>query len=151
MKRHLLTLGLAVAALSAGCVSTGVALANAEAGNAFATYELNRDPATLQGLQDMAKALPDIPLGKVSAYQLGVIQGELNKAKIGTSGQLASQIGSMIALVSQAGLVSNGGVPTAEAGIISADCADAAAGINNAIAYWQGQNSVPKATTSKGW
>lgn len=124
-----------------------VALASAEVGNAVATYVLGQHGATaVKGLQDLATALPQIPLGKVSPTQLGVINAELSQiqasaAEAGSAqSQLFSQVGSLISLVSQSTAVS--GNPTAETGLILAECIDVQNGIENAIQFWQGQASV---------
>lgn len=133
-----------------------IAMANAEAGNAYATYVLGKQgtPA-LKGLQDLANALPNIPLGKVSPNQLGVINAELQQTQSAITGsatssstsQLYAQVGSLISLVSQSAAAA-GGNATAEAGVLVAQALDVQNGINNAIQFWQGQQSVlaPKAS-----
>ena len=131
--------------------SQQVALAGAEAGNAFATYELNKSgTAVIKGLTDIATNLPLIPYGKVSANELGVINAELSQVQ-GTqtsSSQLYSQVGSLISLVSQASATA-GGNPTAEQGVLAAQAQDVANGITNAIAFYQGQQSVTPTPASK--
>lgn len=135
----------------AGCALTPtqqVADASYLAGSAFATGELGKNPAILKGLQDFAAALPLIPLGKVSAFQMGVINAELqpllsaaqSKPQFAT---VYSQIGGLISASSQ--LFGSGGgsaAPTAEAGLAVATCTDFANGIGQGIQFWEGQQSV---------
>lgn len=121
-----------------------IAVGSAEIGNALATYELNKDgSAAIKGLQDLATNLPLIPLGKVSANELGIINAELQQVQSGQvkSSQLYAQVGSLIALVSQSAATA-GGNPTLEAGQLVAEATDVSNGINNAIQYWQGGQSV---------
>ena len=91
MKTYLTILGLSLAALLSGCASLTpqqkIALAGAESGNVYATYELGKatTPAaqvtTVKALTDLATELPNIPLGKVSAFQIGALQAELDQAR----------------------------------------------------------------------
>jgi hypothetical protein len=134
----------------AGCTMTPTqtqALGYAEIGNAYATHVLKVDGAAgVKALQDLSNALPMIVLGKVGPMQLGVINAELmtqQNSLLGSSSdnELFSQIGSLISLVSQSSSAA-GGNPTAEQGILEAQALDAQNGINNAILFWQGQQSV---------
>lgn len=138
-------LGLPICLFVSSCKTPtqNAAIATAEAGNAYATYELGKSVANLKGLQDLAAALPLMPLGKVSAEQLGVINAELTAALNTTAGgtQINNQIGSLIALVSQSEY-SAGGPETAEQGVLVAQATDVAGGILNGIQFWQGQQSV---------
>ena len=147
--------GLVLAFSLSSCAlspSQQVALAGAEAGNAYATYALGQatTPAqqalVLTGLGDLASNLPLIPLGKVSPAKLGAINAELAAAKaaIGQSGnsQLASQVGSLVSLVTTAQNNAYGSVVTADQALVAAACQNVSQGIMNAIAYWQGGQSV---------
>lgn len=120
------------------------ALATAEIGNSFATYVLNQEGVSaVKYLQDIAANLPQIPYGKVSPTELGVINAEFQKVQNAqpSTSQLYSQVGSAISLVSQSAATA-GGNPTAEQGVLSANLGDLSAGITNAIAFWQGQQTI---------
>lgn len=126
-------------------VATGIYLA----GNDFATRELGKNPGSLKGLQDLAKALPDIPSGKVTPFEMGVLNAELqaiNKAESDPAQaknvDALNRIGSLISAAVQANAGATGGNPTAVTAVAAADCADFANGINHAILFWQGQQSV---------
>lgn len=145
----LAALGLAI--FSPGCAMTPTQEAASGtylAGSAFATGELGKNPAVLKGLQDFAAALPLIPLGKVSPYQMGVINAELQPLVAAAASkpqyaQVFSQIGNFISAASQ--LSGNGlgsAAPTAEAGLAVAECTDFGNGITEGIQFWQGQQSV---------
>lgn len=152
MKNIMLKIIATLCVFSLGACFTptqGIALATAEAGNAFASYVLTKNGApAIKALTDLAAALPLIPQGKVSATQLGVINAELQvvQAQLGNTpanNQLYSQVGSLLSLVSQAAGAA-GGNATIETGAIIASCLDVQNGINNAIQFWQGQQSVTK-------
>ena len=148
MKSPLAALIALALALLPGCMTPTQQAADATflAGQAFATAELAKNPAALKGLQDFAAALPSIPLGKVSAFQMGVLNAELSpltaaSAANPTYSQAYSQVGAAISGLSQiAG--GNGGNPTAEVGVLIAWFTDFANGVNQGIQFWQGQQSV---------
>lgn len=141
-------LGAALSFFTAcGTPTQNVATANFLAGNAFATHELDKSPANLKGLQDLAAALPDIPSGKVTPYQMGVLNAELGAinatASVDPKNQEAlNQIGSLLSAAVQANNGISGGNPTAATAIASAALADFANGINHAIQFYNGQKSV---------
>lgn len=114
------------------------------AGSDFATWQLQSDPNSLKGLQDLAKALPDIPLGKVTPFEMGVLNRELWPLKQAADAKpkdraALNRIGNIISAASQ----QLAGNPTAITGIASADCADFANGIKAGIQFYKGQQSVP--------
>lgn len=120
-----------------------LASANFLAGNAFATYQLGRDPSTLKGLQDLAAALPNIPTGKVTAFEMGALNAELKPLQAAANSDpknaaAYNQIGSAISAAAQL----NGKNPTVNDAILIAACMDFANGINHGIEFWQGQQSV---------
>lgn len=132
----------------AGCAATpeqNIALGFAAAGNTYATYELGKGgPATVTALTHLALIMPDIPLGKVSARELGQLNAELQvaKANLVKNEQADNQIGSLIALVSQNAGTMAGGNLTAHQAIIMAQFQNVANGISAAIAFYSGQQSV---------
>ena len=119
-------------------------VATSEAGNALATYELGRTKgAALKFLTNLAAALPKIPLGQVSAENLGILSGELKASQSSISdstSQLYSQVGSVIALVSQSQAVAQGGVETVDQGILVQIANNVASGILNAEAFAKGES-----------
>lgn len=132
-----------------GTPAQNVATANYLAGNAFATHELAKSPASLKGLQDLAAALPDMASGKVSPFQMGVLNAELSAIKADGAAEADaktregySQVGSLISAGIQAHVAASGGIPTATDAIAGAALTDFASGINHGIAFWQGQRSV---------
>lgn len=148
-----------------GCQTPEQAVAGSVyyAGSAFATYELGqaKTPAAaasvLKGLQDLATALPNIPLGKVTPYQMGVLNAELQPiqaAAVSTAPQLAqysgtySQIGNAISALSQINAGATGGNPTASTGLIIAQFTDFANGLNEGIQFYNGQQSVGAPATA---
>lgn len=144
-------LGIAACFFTAcGTPSQQVATANYLAGNAFATHELAKSPANLKGLTDLAAALPGIPTGKVTPFQMGVLNAELaainataKAPDVAPKNQEAlSQIGSLLSASVQAYNAQTGGNPTAATAIASAALEDFANGINHAILFWQGQQST---------
>lgn len=115
----------------------------AGAGDVYAEYELGRSTntqATINALSDLATNLPNIPLGTVSSYEQGVIQGELNSAKAGippgSDPKIANAIGSLIALATTA--PAGSGLVTADMALASQQASNIAYGINRYIKYWQG-------------
>lgn len=137
-----------------GCVATPeqyVALANAEAGNAYATYELNKGGAkAVVALSHLSGVLPNIPLGKVSPTELGAISAELKVAQASfvNDDSTRNQIGSLIALISQnAGTITGGNV-TAQQALIMAQFQNVANGISAGIAFWEGQQTVLNPTAN---
>lgn len=154
MKRKLTMIAVACVAAVAllftntGCMTASTAryVANglSIAGSDFATMRLMKDPASLKGLQDLAKALPDIPLGKVSAFQMGVLNRELAPIRAAANDipkdrAAFTRIGNIISEASQQ---FGSGNPTVLTGSASAFCADFANGINHGIEFYQGQQSV---------
>lgn len=138
-----------------GTPAQNVATAHFLAGNAFATYELGKSAAHLKGLQDLAKALPDIPSGKVSAFDMGVLNAELqaiNQASVdpdlAKNSSALSQIGSLISAAVQSNASNSGGNPTITTAILTADLTDFANGITHGIEFWRGQQTVQNPTTS---
>jgi hypothetical protein len=136
-----------------GCVFTPsqkIALAGAEAGNVYATYELSQavlpatQAATVKALTDLATALPNIPLGKVSAFQLGALQGELQvaKANLITNPQAEDQIISLISLIANNQGSLSGGVVTAEQAEVFGAFQNVATGITNAVQVFLGRQST---------
>ena len=144
----LLGLALAVGFTGCGTPAQNLATANYLAGNAYATYELGKTAANLKGLQDLAAALPGMAEGKVSPYQMGVINAELRAQQADVvDGKLKDQIGSLISAVSQAAAASNGGNPTINTAVITAALTDAANGIQHGIDFWKGQMSIKNPTS----
>lgn len=149
---------LALAAIAfvtaCGTPSQNIATGNALAGNVFATWELHKSPANLKGLQDLAAALPDMASGKVTPFQMGVLNAELQNLNAAadanpSQSQALNYIGSLISQATQLNAGITGGNPTAVTAIASAALADFANGINHEIAFCQGQQSVnaPASTT----
>lgn len=126
-----------------GTPAQNLATGNYLAGNFYATYELGKNPASLPGLEHLVTALPLIPMGKVSAREMGQLNAELALAKAAApDSQTANQVGSLISAVSQASAAANGGNPTINTAVISAALTDAANGIRHGIDFWQGQQDV---------
>lgn len=158
MKTHRYLAGalcaLSLAALSltsTGCATLDpgqqIALANAAAGNAVATYLLGKNgAAAVQPLNDLAAKLPLIVEGKVTAYQLGQLNAELQGVQSGVSGtnqQLFDQAGSLIALISKSAADATGGALTPQQAVLLGYCQNVAQGIQNAVQYWQGGHGGP--------
>lgn len=143
-------------ALSVGCgtPAQNVATAVFLGGNQFATGQLSKNPASLKGLQDLADALPSIPLGKVTPFQMGVLNAELQPLQVAglsdpKNAGVYNQIGSLISALSQANAGASGGNPNINTGAAIVTCTDFANGINHAIAFWQGQQSVATPVVGK--
>lgn len=127
-----------------------IALAGAGSGNVYATYVLTQatTPATkaaaIKALTDLAAELPQIPLGKVSTFQLGALQAELQQAKANliTNPQAENQIGSFIALVANNQGTLTGGIVTADQALVFGAFQNVATGIGNAVEFALGQASV---------
>lgn len=151
MKHLAASLLLLVSVVFAACgtPSQNVATANYLAGNDFATRTLDKNPASLKGLQDLAAALPDMVSGKVTPFEMGVLNAELQGINgaatdptLAKNAAALSRIGSLISAGLQANAGLTGGNPTAASAIASAALTDFANGINHAIQFWQGQQSV---------
>ena len=154
MKTYLTILGLSLAALLSGCASLTpqqkIALAGAESGNVYATYELGKatTPAaqvtTVKALTDLATELPNIPLGKVSAFQIGALQAELDQAKVNliTDPAKENQIVSLISLVANNQGTLTNGVMTADQALVFGAFQNVATGITNGVQVFLGQQSV---------
>jgi hypothetical protein len=152
--KNLLVVGLsalcfAFIPLFTGCGSPAQNIATGTflGGNGFATYELDSNPLSLKGLQDFAEALPLIPLGKVTPFQMGVLNAEIEPLKAAAAvdtknAAVYNQIGSLISAASQANAGATGGNPTVNTGIAIAALTDFANGINHGIQFWQGQQST---------
>lgn len=151
--KSLLISAFAIATLfSTGCVLTPsqkIALAGAESGNAYATFELTKtnaatQAATVKALTDLATKLPQIPLGKVSAFDLGALQGELQvaKANLITDPKAENQIISLISLVSNNQGTLSGGVVTADQALVFGAFQNVATGITNAVQVFLGRQST---------
>lgn len=132
-----------------GTPSQNVATAYYLAGNSFATYELGKSPASLKGLQDLAAALPDMMSGKVTPFDMGVLNAELRAIQndatapaLQKNADALNQIGSIISAGIQANAGLTGGNPTATTAIVSAHLTDFANGILHGIDFWKGQQSV---------
>lgn len=174
-KTTIISLLFASVLLLAGCAGIGpltptqqLALGNAAGGNIVATYVLDTQGApAVKGLNDLSAALPDIPLGKVSAFQLGAINAELKGIQdkvvasinsgtttVGTGktavvlSQVLDQVGSLISLVSKSMAANSGGNETLEQSVLVASAQNIANGIQNAISYWQGGQSIAAPPTS---
>lgn len=125
-----------------------LAQSTAEAGNAIATWLLAKEGSVcVAGLQALAAALPKIPVGGVTPFQLGAISAEVQainaKATAANAGsQLLSQIGSLVALVSNEEAAASGGNVTVSQALLVAAGQNVANGILNAIGFWQGSQSV---------
>jgi hypothetical protein len=117
-------------------------LATSEAGNAFATYEMQRTKgAALKFLQNLIVTLPAIPVGGATPLALGTITGELEASQgtvTDTSSQLYGQIGSIISLVSASQATSTG-TETVDQAILVGVANNVVAGIQNALAFAQGE------------
>lgn len=147
-------LALLACALFAGCAGMSkeqqLALAGAESGNAYATYVLTKapDPASkalaVKALTDLAVELPNIPLGKVTAFQLGQLNGELQAAKANliSNPQAENQIVSFISLVANNQGTLTGGIVTADQALVFGAFQNVATGIGNAVQFALGQASV---------
>lgn len=145
---------LATLSLGAGgCANTpqeNIALAGAASGNAYATYELGKattpaaTAATVKALTDLAAELPNIPLGKVSTFNLGALQAELKvaKANLITNVAAENQIVSLIALVANNQGTLTSGIVTADQALVYGAFANVASGITNALQFAAGQASV---------
>jgi hypothetical protein len=122
--------------------------ATAEAGNALATFLLGKDgPSAIAGLTNLAAILPKIPIGGVSPFQLGAVSAQLNaiNAKAtaaNASQQLISQIGSVIALVSNSEAAASGGNITVQQALLVAAAQNVSNGISNALGFYAGAQSV---------
>jgi hypothetical protein len=140
-------------------------LATAELGNAIATYTLGKNgSAAVQGLQDLATDLPLIPLGKVTASELGALSAELNATQASmkvsaTAGvttiptappsnlsQIISQLGSLIALITTSQPSASGGLETVDQAIAVQYFANVSQGLLNGVQFWQGSQGGGKAT-----
>ena len=149
-------LALLCALAFAGCATPTQQAADATflAGNAFSTFALGQSGQTMKGLQDFVTALPGIPLGKVSPYQLGVLNAELKPlagaaAANPTGASIYNQIGAAISGLSQlAGANSGASAPTAEQGVLVAEFTDFANGVTAGVQFWQGQQSVTTPATT---
>lgn len=124
-----------------GCLSTTEAQYASDAfyvaGSDFAVWKLGDNPAAGKTLDDLAAALPKIPLGQVSAFDLGVLSGELPSLKSAKNATASTptetaafdRIINLVGSVSM--LVNKGGNPTVITGAISAQ----AQSFSNGIAY----------------
>ena len=151
MKRKLTLIAVAasaaVALLFTSCMTGSAARYVASglyiAGSDFATWQLQRDPNALKGLLDLATALQDIPLGKVTPFQMGALNRELWPLKQAADAKpkdaaALTRIGNLISAASQ----QLSGQPTVIAGMAMSQCADFANGINSGIEFYKGQQSV---------
>lgn len=153
MKKIIALISLAFLA-GCGAPAQNIATAVFLSGNAFATAQLTKNPASVKGLQDLATALPNIPLGKVTPFEMGVLNAELQPlrtAAVADPSHAAAynQIGALISGLAQANAGATGGNPNINTGIAIVTCADFANGINQAIAFWQGQQSVATPVVGK--
>jgi hypothetical protein len=127
--------------------------ATAEAGNAVATWLLSKNgPSAVAGLTNLAQILPQIPLGKVTPFQLGATSAELSAINAqataqSASQQLISQIGSLVSLVSSSQASSTGGPVTATQALLVGAAQNVALGIQNALGFFAGQQSVAAASS----
>ena len=154
--RILLLAAALVAALS-GCTTMDPgqqqAIIGAEVGNAIGTYVLSKSPTpqAVQALQDLAAVLPGIPLGKVTAAQLGAVNRELIALQgtlSATQQTLLDQVGSALALIARANAMATpGGAITPAQALLVAGCTNVALGLQNAIDY-SGLVSAPVALTA---
>lgn len=150
----LLTVIAAIFSLSSlsGCAMTPLqaqALAGAASGNAYATFELSKTTpatkdATVKALTDLATKLPLIPLGKVSAFDIGALQGELQvaKANLIKDSLAENQIDSLIALVANNQGSMSGGIVSADQALVFGAFQNVATGINNAVQVFLGRQST---------
>ena len=125
---------------------TIIAQATSAAGNAIATFMLaKKGAAAVAGLQNLAAKLPNIPIGKVAPGDAGILAGQIAQALSLTtpSDQLViQQLGSLSALISNAaGSASTGDITITQA-LLQGAGQNFANGINSAVAFWQGFNSV---------
>lgn len=145
-----------------GCLSTQGAQYASDAfyvaGSDFAVWKLADNPAAGPTLDHLAVALPKIPLGQVSPYDLGVLSGELTalkSAKTVASTPAESQaFDRIIALVGNVSMIMNkGGNPTAITGAISAQAQSFSNGIVYGRQFNAGRTSVvvpPTVIIAKG-
>lgn len=154
MKTKLILAFSAILALT-GCASLSpqqqIALAGAESGNVYATWALGKSgQAAVKALTDLQAELPQIPLGKVTAFNIGALQAELSQAKIDlqSNPQAESQITSFISLVANNQGTLSSGIVTADQAMVYGAFTNVASGINNAIQIWQGQQSVTNPTAA---
>ena len=113
------------------------AQATAEAGNAVATWLLAKEGAS--AVTGLTK------LGVISAE----IQGINSKATTGGgSADLLNQIGSLISLVSTSEAAASGGAVTATQALLVGVALNVQLGINNALGFFAGSQSVTNPTPS---
>lgn len=145
-----------------GCLSTSAAQHASDAfyiaGSDFAVWKLAENPSAGKTLDDLAAALPKIPLGQVSPFDLGVLSGELSslkKAKNATASTAAetTAFDRIISLIGNVSMIANkGGNPTAITGAMSAQAQSFANGIVYGRAFNAGRTSVtlpPAVVTAK--
>lgn len=145
-----------------GCLSTQAAQYASDAfyiaGSDFAVWKLAENPEAGPTLDHLAAALPKIPLGQVSPFDLGVLSGELSalkKAKNATASTAAETqaFDRIIALIGNVSMIMNkGGNPTALTGAISAQAQSFANGIAYGRQFNAGRVSVtipPKVLAAK--
>jgi hypothetical protein len=150
--------------MQTGCLSTTAAQYASDAfyvaGSDFAVWKLASNPSAGKTLDDLAAALPKIPLGQVSAFDLGVLSGELGalkKAENATASTAAetAAFDRIIALIGNVSMIANkGGNPTAITGAISAQAQSFANGITYGRQFNAGRTSVavlpPTVIVAKG-
>jgi hypothetical protein len=125
-----------------------LAEATSAAGNAIATFLLGKEGAgAVPGLQNLASLLPKIPVGAVGPASLGFVTAQLNginaKATAASApSQLLSQIGSVIALVSNEEAAASGGAMTVNQALLVAAATNVAQGIGNALAFFAGEQAA---------
>jgi hypothetical protein len=123
---------------------TLIAQATSAAGNAVATLVLQKKGASaVAGLQALAVALPKIPVGGVSPFQMGAISAQIQQAtSLTTDPALTAQIGSFLALIATTEAAATGGDITATQALLVASAQNLANGVNNAVQFFLGEQSV---------
>lgn len=146
MKRILVLAPLILSACITMTPSQNIAFAGAAAGNAYAINLLNqRGESAVLTLKLLAEQLPLIPQGKVSAHDLGVLEGNLQLLKGTLSSQnpkLADNVASIANLFAKAQVNAAGGNITLDQAALFAACQNFANGLQNGIDYWEGKQSV---------
>jgi hypothetical protein len=133
---------------------TLLAQATSAAGNIIATFVLNKQgAAAIPTLQNLASQLPQIPVGKITPNQAGVLAAQIQgvaSLTTATDTLVASNLGSLAALVTNSAASATSGDVTVTQALLVGAAQNFATGINNAIQFYQGYESVvsPPAKTS---
>jgi hypothetical protein len=125
-----------------------IAQAGSVLGNAVATFVLQKDgKGAIIPLQNLASALPNIALGKVTPYTMGALTAQLQvlngQATSGNNAAVVAQLASLLDLVAQAEANAAGtGDITGIQALLSGAATNIANGIMNAVNFYSGQLSI---------